>query len=108
MAITEFGSDCNIYNGLSSAVCRSGDAQFLRDLAAYMLNTRGVIPTRFSHTPNRVWFWWSWNANSGDTGGIVTGSGAAPWYAVKWYKVRYLEQLGLCPWYKSASSCVRM
>ena len=48
---------------------------------------------------------WAWNANSGDTGGIVSGTTSrgvsAAWYTVKMYKIRYLqERLGLCPWFQ--------
>jgi hypothetical protein len=80
-------------------------------------------------------YWWCWNANSGDTGGIVAqastkvrtrggGSSAAapprrgqpqpqtrflasqvwtPWYAIKWHKIRYLQEMGLCPWWMGSS-----
>lgn len=105
VAITEFGSDCDTFNPSSSPRCANGEATHLQDIARYLTNAAS-IPSQFrSKNRNAVWFWWSWNANSGDTGGIVTGTGA-PWYTVKWYKVRYLERLGLCPWFKSASSCV--
>lgn len=45
--ITEFGSDCDLYNGLSSAKCQAGDTRYLQDLAAYFLNTAGVVPLQY-------------------------------------------------------------
>ncbi len=58
------------------------------------------------HQPVRHWYWWCYNANSGDTGGIVEGAkgrGITPWNTVKWYKVRWLGRLGLCPWYQTCA-----
>lgn len=103
--LTEFGSDCDIYNGLGAPKC--SDAPFLRDIASYLRNNNSV-PTQSRHDNSTMWFWWSWNANSGDTGGIVVGSPpGAPWYSVKWHKIRYLENVALCPWYRSTVSCPR-
>lgn len=102
VALTEFGSDCDTYNPGSNPRCANNEVSHLRDVAAYLMNT-AAIPTEYrSKNRNSVWFWWSWNANSGDTGGVVTDN----WYTIKWFKVRYLEQLGLCPWYRAAGSCV--
>ena len=47
------------------------------------------------HNPIPNWFYWSWNANSGDTGGIVQGN----WKDVEWEKISFLEGMGLIPWY---------
>lgn len=105
VAITEFGSDCDLFNGLSTRACAGTDAKYLQDFAAYLNSSAGVIPARFSKPRTTVWYWWSWNANSGDTGGLVSGSRPGPWYTVKWYKVRYLEGIGLCPWFRAAGSC---
>eukprot|EP00878_Enallax_costatus_P041766 GHUV01048648.1.p1 GENE.GHUV01048648.1~~GHUV01048648.1.p1 ORF type:complete len:153 (+),score=34.87 GHUV01048648.1:1305-1763(+) len=92
---TEFGSDCDVYTGATCA----GDQAYLADLATFL---RNEAASSYNHNPGRLWFWWSWNANSGDTGGVVTGARPNAWYSIKWYKVRYLaENLGLCPWYKS-------
>lgn len=102
VALTEFGSDCDTYNPGSNPSCANQEVTHLRNVAAYLMNT-AASPTQYrSKNRNSVWFWWSWNANSGDTGGVV----ASNWYTVKWFKVRYLEQLGLCPWYRAAGSCV--
>ena len=35
------------------------------------------------HAPMAGWFWWSWNANSGDTGGLVTSYSYTPDLAVQ-------------------------
>jgi hypothetical protein len=38
------------------------------------------------------------NANSGDTGGIMSPS----WQTVMWVKIRFLaDKMGLVPWYMS-------
>jgi hypothetical protein len=37
------------------------------------------------------WFWWSWNADSGDTGGLVTDD----WVSLQWGKLDLLAKLGL-------------
>jgi hypothetical protein len=40
-----------------------------------------------------------YNANSGDTGGLVDDS----WMNLEWVKLRYLrDQLGLTPWYEAS------
>jgi len=41
------------------------------------------------------WFWWSWQDNSGDTGGLVDSG----WINLVWKKVDLLEKFGLKPWY---------
>ena len=110
---------------------------FLRDFASYLRNetiTPTSSSTSYSHDPIRVWFWWAWNANSGDTGGMVSPSlnltregtsrpslrsslslSLEAWSmapdlglgtTIVWYKARYLEGLGLCPWSRSAASCL--
>ena len=43
---------------------------------------------------NVGWFWWSWNANSGDTGGLVSDD----WLRIEWKKIDYLRTIGLDPW----------
>jgi aryl-phospho-beta-D-glucosidase BglC (GH1 family) len=65
-----------------------GDITFFRDVSTY-------IKTRLQ---NKVgWVYWVYNANSGDTGGIVTDD----WQGIDWMKVRWLHSLfGLRPWYK--------
>ena len=47
------------------------------------------------HNPTPNMIWWSWNANSGDTGGIVADN----WKDVQWHKVAWLQKAaGLQPW----------
>ena len=44
--------------------------------------------------------YWDWNANSGDTGGIVDDS----WVNIVWVKVQWLiDSVQLRPWYLSSS-----
>lgn len=44
------------------------------------------------------WFFWSWNANSYDTKGLI--GPVSSWRVVQWTKVRALvKELGLRPWY---------
>ena len=44
-----------------------------------------------------VWcrFFWCWNRNSGDTGGLV----AEDWSTLEWEKLAYLSLIGLRPWF---------
>lgn len=71
------------------------DLAHLSDLALYM-NAQGAGNTG-GHNAFSNWFYWSYNANSGDTGGLVDDS----WMKFEWVKLRYLQQnLGLTPWYK--------
>ena len=73
----------------------AGDITSLRDLAAYLNNAGAGADGRHAAIANV--FWWSWNANSGDTGGLVDDG----WKNILWSKVSYLQTLGLKPWYAS-------
>jgi hypothetical protein len=77
-----------------SAMRISQDAQMLPDFAQY-LNATGSGATG-QHQAVSGWFWWAWNANSGDTGGLVGDN----WQDLLWNKVAYLKTLGLRPWYQ--------
>jgi len=46
-------------------------AQALWSIRDYVSNTAGGNDGQ--HAPLAGWFWWCWNANSGDTGGLVRG-----------------------------------
>ncbi len=70
--IGEFGSKLEVPRDLES----------LEDLARYLKGG------------NMGWFWWSWNANSGDTGGLVSDD----WLHIEWKKIDYLRAIGLDPW----------
>ena len=60
----------------------SKDLESLGDLAKYIDDA------------NLGWFWWSWNANSGDTGGLVSDD----WIRIIWKKMDYLGKIGLESW----------
>ena len=46
-------------------------------------------------------FYWDWNANSGDTGGIVDST----WVNILWVKVQWMiGTVGMTPWYLQTSS----
>jgi hypothetical protein len=48
---------------------QQADLTFLADMATYMHNTGGA--NTYPHATMLHMLWWSWNPNSGDTGGIV-------------------------------------
>jgi hypothetical protein len=45
------------------------------------------------------WFYWGWDDESADTGGIIADQG---YYNLNWFKIDYLRKVGLVPWYISA------
>ncbi|KAG1655305.1 hypothetical protein FOA52_007962 [Chlamydomonas sp. UWO 241] len=69
----------------------AGDLQFLPDFRDYLLKAGGAAGYNHNAIPNVIW--WSWNDNSGDTGGLIDGG----WKNLIWQKVQYLRQLGLRP-----------
>jgi aryl-phospho-beta-D-glucosidase BglC (GH1 family) len=73
VAIGEFGSRFT-----------TEDVQFMEDFALY-LNDHAI----------KNWFYWSWNPNSADTGGLVEDN----WTTLIWKKIDYLTTIGLNPWY---------
>lgn len=79
VAIGEFGSKLQ----------DSRDLAWIKTFVAY-LNDTGEGDDK-KHVPIRNWFWWSWNANSGDTGGLV----ADDWLSIQWSKIAVLKQIGL-------------
>lgn len=66
------------------------DITFYNDVARYIKTVLG----------NCVgWLYWAYNANSGDTGGIVTDD----WQGLDWRKLGWLQKnMDLRPWYKQA------
>lgn len=61
------------------------DLQQLQDMAAY---TRRVAPTdeqRYMHSNISGWFWFCYNANSKDTGGLVGDD----WQTLVWRKLTW-------------------
>ncbi len=69
------------------------DKTSMNDLARYLNNSEGAADERHEAIDN--WFYWSWNPNSGDTGGLVADN----WVDVLWIKIKYLTGVGLKPWY---------
>jgi hypothetical protein len=83
VAVGEFGS----------RFTDSRDLQSMPDIASYLNNSGAAADGK--HQAISSWFYWDWNANSGDTGGIV----ADDWRTILWNKVEYLTSIGLNPWY---------
>ncbi len=92
-----FNSKCKIFpvvlGEFGSMFTDSRDLQSMPDIAAYLNNTGSAVDGK--HKKIGSWFYWAWNANSGDTGGIVDND----WRKILWNKVEYLETIGLTPWY---------
>ncbi|MDP1880662.1 MAG: cellulase family glycosylhydrolase [Parachlamydiaceae bacterium] len=83
IAVGEFGSRFS----------EEKDIESLNDLAKYFNNTGELADGK--HQPITNWFYWSWNPNSGDTGGLVEDN----WKDIVWKKINYLVTIGLTPWY---------
>eukprot|EP00891_Asterochloris_glomerata_P009180 jgi/Astpho2/9180/fgenesh1_pg.00137_%23_8_t len=69
------------------------DVNSMYDIMDYMHNVGAASDGR--HNRIGSWMWWAWNADSGDTGGLVEND----WESIIWPKIDYLTQLGLEPWY---------
>lgn len=69
------------------------DLQSMNDIAKYFRLAGDSNDGKHQAIPH--WFYWSWNANSGDTGGLVADN----WLDIQWRKIDYLTQIGLKPWY---------
>ncbi len=91
VAIGEFGSRFETPNDITS----------MQDIAKYLNNTGTGADGK--HNAIKNWFYWSWNANSSDTGGIV----ADDWLTIIWKKIDYLATIGLKPWYSQAVNPVK-
>lgn len=67
----EFGSYFN-YSGnpCMNAGCMPEEGRSLYSIRDYINNAAGGMDG--SHAKINNWFYWSWNANSGDTGGLVS------------------------------------
>ena len=74
-----------------SALCWQQD--WMRDLTLW-LNNEGTANDGLHRSVGNL-IWWDWNANSGDTGGLLDDA----WTKVIWPKVQALTQVGLRPWY---------
>ena len=74
------------------------DLQWFQDFAQWVTNSGAAADAE--HEPVTSWAFWCYNANSGDTGGIVTPN----WQGIMWVKIRYMvDWLGLKPWYLAAA-----
>ncbi|GBF88153.1 glycoside hydrolase [Raphidocelis subcapitata] len=66
------------------------DVQWMSDFATWLANQQSAVGAPIG------WAFWAYNANSGDTGGIVNGN----WQTLMWVKLRFLvDRMGLRPWY---------
>ena len=72
---------------------QANDMQSLADLAAYVNCDNHGNDGR--HARISSWFYWCWNANSGDTGGLVQDD----WTTLEWDKLAFLTKIGLRPWH---------
>jgi len=83
IAIGEFGGRFLVGGG------HAPDVETQRDLAIYMNKESKVAA--YNHKPITSWFYWCWNPNSGNTGGIL----ADDWQTLVDVRVKYLQGLGL-------------
>jgi aryl-phospho-beta-D-glucosidase BglC (GH1 family) len=84
IALGEFGSRFTDSDDLAS----------LQDIAKYLNNRDDGADGR--HRAIHHWFYWCWNPNSGDTGGLVSDN----WADIQWDKIDYLFTIGLKPWHQ--------
>lgn len=93
------GADCQrfpvVIGEFGSRFKDPRDIEHLNDFASY-LNNAGPGATG-AHNAIGNWMYWSFNANSADTGGLVDDS----FRDLMWVKLRYLAKLGLRPWYRA-------
>ena len=76
-----------VYTHPIDAVCSAcheqyNDIQMLADMALYLRNQGAAADGR--HNPIPHMFWWAWNENSADTGGLVASPNwglGEPWLA---------------------------
>uniref|UniRef100_A0A383VWA1 Glycoside hydrolase family 5 domain-containing protein n=1 Tax=Tetradesmus obliquus TaxID=3088 RepID=A0A383VWA1_TETOB len=72
------------------------DRKQLGDFATYMNRSSPTDNNHLRHEPVSGWFWFCWNANSQDTGGLVEDD----WQTLVLPKLAWLvESLGLRPWW---------
>jgi hypothetical protein len=61
------------------------DNQQLQDMAAYARRQAPTDQTQYLHSPISGWFWFTYNANSKDTGGLVGDD----WQTLVWRKLTW-------------------
>ncbi|KAL3142124.1 hypothetical protein ABBQ32_004742 [Trebouxia sp. C0010 RCD-2024] len=76
----------------------SRDTPSMASFAKYLTNTGDGNDGK--HNKIESVFWWAWNANSGDTGGIVQQD----WLTINWNKIDWMASVGLTPWYAKQGS----
>jgi hypothetical protein len=82
----------NSLNNTDTTNYTNSDKIWLEIVATYLR----ALSDKTGRQPS--WFWWAWNANSGDTKGLVGPQ--STWREVQWTKVRMLiRNYGLKPWY---------
>lgn len=82
----------NSLNNTDTTLYLAPDKAWLDIVAAYLR----TLSERTGRQPS--WFFWAWNANSGDTKGLVGPQ--TTWREIQWTKVRMLIRgYGLRPWY---------
>ncbi|CAL8461992.1 g1523 [Coccomyxa elongata] len=78
----------------------SNDIAMMSDMAKYLNNQDDANDGR--HNPIPHLFWWAWNPNSADTGGLVSDPN---WDTVLWNKVNWLiSTINLSPWAFSSAA----
>jgi hypothetical protein len=87
------GSDCQrfavIVGEFGSKFLEATDSTSMADMVKYFNNEGAAADGR--HLAITSWFYWCWNPNSGDTGGLVDDE----WVKVQWKKIEYLRTAGL-------------
>eukprot|EP00878_Enallax_costatus_P046652 GHUV01056898.1.p1 GENE.GHUV01056898.1~~GHUV01056898.1.p1 ORF type:complete len:373 (+),score=85.73 GHUV01056898.1:368-1486(+) len=94
------GGECQrfpvVIGELGSKLNASLDVQQYNEAALYLNNMAPASSPQFPHEAVSGWFWFCWNANSEDTGGLV----ADDWSSLVWHKIDWLvEHLNLKPWW---------
>uniref|UniRef100_A0A383W3T8 Glycoside hydrolase family 5 domain-containing protein n=1 Tax=Tetradesmus obliquus TaxID=3088 RepID=A0A383W3T8_TETOB len=71
------------------------DTEYFTDMAKFM--QKEPPADKYASSKFNNWIWWAYNANSGDTGGLVDET----WQNLDWTKLGWMQDnLGLTPWYK--------
>lgn len=79
-------------NNTDTTLYTPADKIWLNIVASYLR----ALSDKTGRQPS--WFFWAWNANSGDTKGLVGPN--TTWREIQWTKVRLLVRaFGLRPWY---------
>ncbi|KAK9803427.1 hypothetical protein WJX72_011774 [[Myrmecia] bisecta] len=89
------GATCHVFpviiGEIGSSLADARDMPSLVDIRSWMLNVAPAADGQ--HNKVSGYFWWAWNANSGDTKGLVGDD----WRSVVWNKIDFLTPLGLRP-----------